>query len=431
MNIEGSSAEELTLSVRAHVDSGSLLPGTSLPSIRALAEELGLNRNTVAAAYAQLAAAGVVESRRRGGTIVLGAPAVDGEGRTAGTELINLASGNPDPELLPSLTRRSDEAYTPLLYGAAPISPRVQEWADAHLSTDVGEPHRLVLTHGAMDGIQRLLTAHLTRGDRVAVEDPCFLTSLGLLKVDGYRGVPVPVDAEGMTVAGLRAALESGARAVVCTPRAHNPTGASLTAERAMQLRSLLAGHPSVLVIEDDHFSAISAEPYRRITPEGSRHWALVRSVSKFLGPDLRLAFVLTTPDTASRLESRLSAASTWVSHILQNLVIDTLTDTSTAALLEGAGTAYQERNQSLRTALDAHGIATWGRSDGLNVWVPDLTDPVATAADLAELGWAVRTGESFAVTGHPPSAIRVTTSTLTPDQATRFASDLAAALGA
>ena len=292
----------------------------------------------------------------------------------------------------------------------------------------MSEPHRLVLTHGAMDGVQRLLTAHLTRGDRVAVEDPCFLTSLGLLKVDGYRGIPVAVDAEGMTVAGLRAALELGARAVVCTPRAHNPTGASLTIERATQLRTLLADHPSVLVIEDDHFSAISTQPYRRITPQGSRHWALVRSVSKFLGPDLRLALVLTTPDTASRLESRLSAASTWVSHILQNLVIDSLTDPGTATLLERARTAYRDRSASLRTALKAHEIATW-RSDGLNVWVPDITDPVAVAADLAELGWAVRTGENFAVTGHPPSAIRVTTSTLTPNQATRFAADLAAVL--
>lgn len=430
MNIEGSSAEELTLSVRALVDSGDLRPGTPLPSIRALAEARGLNRNTVAAAYAQLAAAGVVESRRRRGTIVLGAPAAEGEGRAAATELINLAGGNPDPALLPSLTIRSPLVHTPLLYGADPISARVRQWSDTHLSPDVGEPHRLVLTHGAMDGIARLLAAHLARGDRVAIEDPCFLSSLGLLRVDGYRGIPVPVDAEGMTVDGLRAALNSGARAVVCTPRAQNPTGASLSSERATQLRAVLADHPSVLIIEDDHFSAIADQPYRRITPKGSRHWALVRSVSKFLGPDLRLAFVLTSPETANRLQRRLDAASTWVSHLLQNLVIDTLTEPRTATLLRQARREYRKRSQLLRTALDAHGIAACGH-DGLNVWVPNIADPEATAANLVELGWAVRTGESFAVTGHPSSAIRVTTSTLTAHQATRFAADLAAVLRA
>jgi len=72
-------------SVRAAIDAGALQAGDVLPSIRELSIRLGVNRNTVAAAYTQLAAAGVVASRRRGGTVVLGIPKLDGEGRPDGS----------------------------------------------------------------------------------------------------------------------------------------------------------------------------------------------------------------------------------------------------------------------------------------------------------------------------------------------------------
>lgn len=427
--IVGSTAGELVASVRAQVDAGMLKPGVALPSIRALASELGVNRNTVAAAYAQLAGAGVVETRRRGGTVILGIPDVDGEGRIAGGELVNLASGNPDPAFLPPLTGVVDAGYAPPLYGAAPVTDELAAWAAAHMAADAVEPHRFLVTHGAVDAVERLLSAHLTRGDVVAVEDPCFLSSIGILRLGGYRSAPIPVDAEGMTVDGLRAALTAGARAVVCTPRAHNPTGASLTPERAAALREVLADHHGVLIIEDDHFSAISAQPYARITPPDAQRWALVRSVSKFLGPDMRVALVLADPETALRLESRLSTATTWVSHILQHLVAGLLTDPNTASLLSTARSAYAERSQLLVTALSSRGIPVQGNVDGLNVWVPLSERPQSVVADLAARGWAVRPSQDFGVTDRPPLAIRVTTATLTPQQAANFADDLAAAV--
>ena len=73
--------------------------------------------------------------------------------------------------------------------------------------------------------MERLLAQALQRDDAVALEDPCFLASIHLARLGGYRAVPVPVDGEGMTVDGLRSALAQGVRAVVCTPRAQNPTG--------------------------------------------------------------------------------------------------------------------------------------------------------------------------------------------------------------
>lgn len=423
--ITGDTAASIADSVRGLIARGRLRPGDVLPPVRGLAARQGVNRNTVAAAYAALAAAGVVETRRRGGTVVRDVVPVPGEGAPAPGNTVNLADGNPDPALLPPLPGL--RGYTAVLYGAPGIDEGLSRWAAEHLFPDTGSSGTLVLTHGAVDAVERVLGAHLTRGDAVAVEDPCFLSSIGTFRLNGYRALPVPMDARGMTREGLRAALEAGARAVVCTPRAHNPTGASLTGQRARELRALLAAHPEVLVIEDDHFSALARTPYRRITPAGAPRWALVRSVSKFLGPDLRLGLTVCDPDTAARLQARLAAA-TWVSHLLQHLVAGVLADPATPARLEHASQVYAHRRALLTDALDARSLPWLAGPDGLNVWIPLADVPeAAVVEDLAVHGWAVRPGSLFTMTHR--SAIRVTTSTLTPEHADAFAARLSTTL--
>ena len=430
MAIGGSSAAEIAESVRGLIRSGALVAGAPLPPIRQLAGELGVNRNTVAAAYAQLATAGLVETRRRGGTVVLGVPELDGEGLGAAGGLVNLADGNPAAEFLPDPRAAFAPGYSPPLYGHPPISEHLAAWARDRMAPDVGPvPHGLTLAHGAVDAVERLLGAHLTRGDAVAVEGPCFLSSIGAMRLNGYRSVPVPVDEDGMTADGLARALEAGVRAVVCTPRAHNPTGASLARERAHELRELLAGRPEVLVVEDDHFSAISRRPYRRITPARAPRWGLVRSVSKFLGPDLRLAFVLSDEDSAAQLRAR-SAASR-VSHVLQHIVGTLLHDAETRELLQRARDSYAERLGTMTDALRAHGIDLPPDQEGLNAWIPLQGREKHVVGRLAERGWAVRGGTDFAVTGRGAPALRVTTSTTNPQQAEAFAADLAAVLHA
>ena len=426
--ISGSTAAEIAGHVRDLVAAGQLTPGASLPPIRELAQSIGVNRNTVAAAYRLLVAAGTAETNGRSGTAISRVPVLDSEGLGATGDLVNLASGNPDPAFLPDARRALRElAYDSPLYGTAAIDGQLAGWADRNLRPDVDAEYRLVLANGAVDAVERLLTAHLTRGDVVAVEDPCFLSSIGTLRLNGFQTSPVPVDDDGLLPDELDRAIRSGARAVILTPRAHNPTGASLTAVRAGELRAVFDQHPHVLVIEDDHFSAVSSSPYHRATPRSANRWALIRSVSKFLGPDLRLAFVAADPTTAAKLESRLGSGPTWISHLLQQLTHALLTDPATAGLLDQAKQAYARRAASLADALAAHGIITNPKPDGLNVWV-EFDRPVQQlVADLAESGWLVRPGDPFATeNGRHRNAIRVTTATLTGSAAGEFASELA-----
>nr|WP_157427631.1 aminotransferase class I/II-fold pyridoxal phosphate-dependent enzyme [Agromyces salentinus] len=433
-DIEGRSAAEIADSLRTLIERGALRPGDALPSVRALAEHLGVNRNTAVSAYRQLTNAGAVVTRGRGGTLVAGAAAVAQEGFAAGTALRDIGTGNPDPSRIPDPSNAlARVAGRPVLYGEPVIDPDLAAWAEAWMGGDLpaGCDPRLTVTSGAADAMERLLAQALTRDDAVALEDPCFLTSIHTVRIAGYRPVPVPVDEEGMTVAGLRAALEQGVRAVICTPRAQNPTGASLTARRAADLRAVLREHPYVLVIEDDHYSLLSRLPYHSLIDPDHRRWALVRSVSKFLGPDMCLAVTASDPETAHRLAMRLTPGTTWVSHLLQRLVHALATDPDVSARIRAAGEHYAARNERFAGMLTAGGIPT-RPGDGLNVWVPLGAPARAVSEQLMRRGWLARPGDEFALGERAPSErLRLTVHELDDADLQKLSDDLVASVSA
>ncbi|QBR74391.1 aminotransferase class I/II-fold pyridoxal phosphate-dependent enzyme [Microbacterium sediminis] len=428
LRISGATAAEIADSIRALVERGALAPGDALPPVRTLAATLGVNRNTAVAAYRQLAAAGLVTSQGRAGTRIAGTPATPQEGFAPSTELVDVGSANPDPALLPRLepALRALEPR-PVLYGEAVIDAGLERWAREWLAPDTPRDPRLTITNGSFDAVERLLAQALTRDDAVALEDPCYLATIRTARLAGYRPLGVPVDAEGMTVEGLRAALAEGARAVVCTPRAQNPTGAGLTEARATALREVLADHPYVLVIEDDHYSLLSRHPYRSMIAPDHRRWALVRSVSKFLGPDMSLAVVASDPHTADRLAQRLSPGTTWVSHLLQRLAHALLSDPDTRASIDRAGAHYAARNAAFADRLGSRGLAV-APGDGLSLWIP-VHDPAReVAARLRTRGWLVRPGDEFSIDAAAPSHhLRVTAHHLDDAAQERLAADVAA----
>ncbi len=427
MKITGRSAEAIFDSIREGIGSGQLAAGSVLPPVRELAERLGVNRNTVAAAYKRLDGAGLASTAGRRGTVVRGpAQAMAREGSAPGLALRDLAGGNPDPRLLPALRL---QAAAPRLYGADTVDARMQRLARASLDPHCPAGYALELTHGAVDGIERLLAAWLLPGDRIAVEDPCFLGSLNVLAAGGHAVLPVAVDAHGMQVEALRAALEAGARTVLLTPRAHNPTGASLDAKRARALRQLLAGYPQVAVLIDDHYALLSQQPYHSVLPADDRRWALLRSLSKALGPDLRLAWLGCDAATASRLRLRLAAGTGWVSHLLQDAASAVLESAPQRAKITAAGERYQQRLQSLQAQLRERGMQTPLSMEGLNLWLPLPDDSHAQVLALAARGWHVRGGEVFAVAA-PAHGLRITCAALGTTELRRLADDLVAVCG-
>jgi DNA-binding transcriptional MocR family regulator len=429
--IQGTTAGEIADSIRDLRESGELQAGEPLPPVRALAERLGVNRNTVVAAYRQLANAGVVRTLGRGGTRVAGPSRVAQEGFAADSSLRDVGTGNPDPALIPPVTEAfAGVAAHPVLYGEPVVDEGLEAWARAWFEADLApRDFDVTVTSGAVDAVERLLAQALLRGDAVALEDPCWLAGIQTARLGGYRTIPVSIDAEGMTTDGLRRALEAGARAVVGTPRAQNPTGVSVSSRRAQQLRQVLADYPYVLVIEDDHFSLLSGQPYHSIIAADHRRFALVRSVSKFLGPDMCLAVAATDAETASRLAMRLSPGTTWVSHLLQRLGAALLTDHEVREQIRAAGAHYAERNARFAALLQARGIEATAQ-DGLNLWAPVPTAR-AVSEQLMRRGWLARTEDEFRLGVGPSQHLRLTVHDLDDAAARQLADDVASAVRA
>ena len=421
--IGGATASGIASSVEAAIREGHLAPGGQLPTIRALAAELGVSPMTVAAAYRELRRRGLLTAAGRRGTRVSArpplpvttAPVVPPGAR-------DVATGNPDPDFLPplpsALTRLEARART------EPIASKLDELvalAEADFAKDGIPAPTLAVVAGALDGVERTLAAHLVAGDAIAIEDPGFVRLLDLLRALGFVPAPVAVDDEGPRPDELAAALAAGAKAFIVTPRWQNPFGARLSEERARDLRQVLAQHEDVLVVEDDHAGLIAREPAYRVGGEGAR-WVTVRSVSKALGADLRLALLAGDRATVARVEGRQLLGTGWVSQILQELVAALWRDTAVAERLEHAARVYDARRALLLDALAERGIAAYGAS-GLNVWIP-VVEETATIAGLLQRGWAATAGERWRLRAGP--AVRITTSALHGEEAEALAADLA-----
>ena len=330
----------------------------------------------------------------------------------------DLRNGGPDPALLPDLP---DFPRSTRSYGDPAMSPRLARVAARHMSAEGIDTSWLAVVGGALDGVERILGAWLRPGDRVAVEDPGYTAVLDLLGALGFEVVPVSLDEHGARPESLAAALERGVRAALLTPRAQNPTGAAWDALRADELRGVLSTHRDLLVIEDDHAGPAAGSPALTLGRDRSR-WATVRSVSKWLGPDLRVAVVAGDSATVSRVEGRQALGTAWVSYLLQDAVADLWGAASTATLLDRASVVYARRRRALTQALGGRGFATTG-SSGLTTWVP-VGDEHAVVTGLAQEGWAVSPGERFRISS--PSGIRIACATLEEDEAPELADALA-----
>jgi DNA-binding transcriptional MocR family regulator len=403
-----------------------LPPGQALPPVRDLAVELDINRNTVAAAYKRLVTAGIALTQGRLGTIIRDQSGPgEQEGALSDSPLADLASGNPNPAWLPDLSAAlAIRPYQPRLYGEPTVNAGLESYARAWFARDCPAPFEINLTHGAVDAIERLLSSHLVAGDKVAVENPCFLSSINMLRIAGLQALGVPVDAEGMQAAALEAALAKGAQAVILTPRAHNPTGCSLSEKRAKALARVLAKYPHAMVIVDDHYALLSGKEYHSVLPSGIQRWALVRSFSKTLGPDVRLAMVASDTATSRQLRLRLASGTSWVSHLLQDMVEVTLGRPEVAKQMAQARKDYAQRRKALEGALSEQGVPYAADGDGLNLWVPLDTDDQAVALALAHRGWLVRHGDAFGVQ-EPVRGLRITVSAIEPGQCRKLARDI------
>jgi DNA-binding transcriptional MocR family regulator len=409
--IDDRSARGIASAISRLVSSGEIAAGTRLPTVRSLSRALGVSPTTVSEAWRSLAAIGAIDARGRQGTFV-GTPTGRGVPRRyrrvtegPGHFAVDLSTGTPDPALLPDLSRAVARVARQNLtssYLDSPVLPALRE----RLAADWPFPaEAITVVDGAMDALDRIAREVVRMGDRVVVEHPTFPPFLDLLDHLGAEIIGIEVDDEGMTLEPLAAALAARPVAVVIQPRAHNPTGVAMSPRRCRAIARLLAGS-NAIVIEDDHSAGIATAPLASLGTALPSRTVHVRSYSKSLGPDLRLAAVGGSGDVVNAVANRRMLGPGWSSRILQSVLVGLLDDPSTAEVLDTARDRYAHRRRLAADALDAAGVG-YTRGDGVNLWV-QVADERSAAIALAAQGIGVAPGEPF-LTRPDGEHIRVT----------------------
>ncbi|MEU8818594.1 aminotransferase class I/II-fold pyridoxal phosphate-dependent enzyme [Actinoplanes sp. NPDC048796] len=410
------SARGIAAAISRMITAGTLPAGARLPTVRDVARSLQVSPTTVSEAWRSLTRAGVLRTRGRSGTFVATASSRQrlrySQISAVGAVAHDLSTGVPDHDLLPDLTdalKRIGDGRLTSSYLDAPVLPRLEEVLRARWPF---APDALTVVDGALDAIDRLIGVAVRFGDHVVVENPAFPPLLDLLQTVGATVIGVPVDKSGMSPEGLAASLASyPVVAVFLQPRAHNPTGVSMTAIRAASLAKIIGSYPGVLVVEDDHAGDIASAPPVSLGTPRTVH---IAGFSKSHGPDLRLAAVGGPAQVISAVADRRLLGPGWSSRLLQAVLLDLLTDPAAAAQVSDAREVYAARRSALLAALHARGV-TATADDGINLWMAVDDQQMAMVA-LAAHGIAVAPGAPFCVTPLPSDHVRVTAGLVSTD---------------
>lgn len=368
--VQTDGGRNLVNSVRDLIQSGRLQSGARLPTVRVLGTLLGVSPATVAGAWSRLRELGLIETRRRGGTVVtdIGARVAI---RTASQneQSWDLAQGLIDYSLLPelgqallaglqesSVHRASKEHAIPSLIAAvAPTWPfQPEAWSTAGSGTE-----------------GTLLAIRAAAGERsaVAIESPTSPRLLDICATLGLELIAIECDESGPTPASLREALKRQPAAFVYQPRAQVPLGHAVDATRLSELARELENSPDTQIVEDDFIgplSHVSAPSMGGLLPGRT---LLVRGYCNTYGIDLRTCVIGGSSrliDKARRLRSFGAAMN---SRILQGALAWLLRDEQTSAAVASARQRYASRRENVLRLLRIRGMTAQG-SDGLNLWI-------------------------------------------------------------
>lgn len=433
---ESRSAAGIAAAVNRLIKSGELAAGSRLPTVRVLAAALGTSPTTVNEAWRSLVRIGSVRTDGRNGSFVADGHRSRFPGRfwriagMAGEFAVDLSSGVPDPRLLPAphdVAAALHRGHRLSGYLEPPVLPELETMI-RRCWLEVFEPECLTVVDGSLDAVDRTLSSLVRLGDRVLVENPTFPPFLDMLELIGAEPVPVGVDGAGMRPDLLRAAVRESAgtpSVLLVQPRAHNPTGASMTRRRAVELASVLRTEaPSCVVVEDDHAGDIATAEPVSLAGELPDRTLVVLSFSKAYGPDLRLAALGGPTELVEPVIARRNLGPAWSSRLLQRLLADMLADPTCQAGVARARQTYAARRQALVDALARHDVAVLAR-DGFNLWTPVAHERDALVL-LAAQGIGAAPGRPFLAAPLDGDHLRITTAALPVSDAERIGAALA-----
>jgi GntR family transcriptional regulator/MocR family aminotransferase len=422
---QGSRRAALTAALRDAVRSGRLAPGTKLPPYRGLAADLGLARNTVADAYAELVAEGWLTARQGSGTRVAARAAARSRRAprkaAAGAARVahDLRQGRPDPASFPrgawlAAARRAISAAPGDAFGPGDPQGRVElrvALADylARVRGVRTSPDRLVVCSGFSHAL-RLLFGGVLSGP-VAVEAYGLPFHHGILAAAGVRTVPLGLDERGTRTDELAAhpgtTGRAGARAVLLTPAHQFPTGGPLHPQRRAAAADWARARGG-LVLEDDYDGEFryDREPVGAVQGLDPEHVVYLGSVSKSLSPAVRLGWMVLPGHLVDEVLAAKGEREAWAGVTDQLTLAEFIVSGQYDKHIRRMRQRYRARRNRLVEALAAEAphIEVTGIAAGLHavLRVPPGTEAVALEA-------ATRAGialDGLAPFRHPESPV-------------------------
>jgi 2-aminoadipate transaminase len=422
--------------LREAILAGTLPESTRLPPERTMADRLDVNRSTVVHAYRELVNDGLIEQRVGSGSRVV--PQLRGgqPERAAGVpwwitlppwrvgEFPNIlgelaakqepgrisfvqgvAPDEPSPlgELAKSFERVARDPRFVLSYGDSegyePLRAAVAARLNARGAGSVTPRNVIVLT-GSTQGIMVIAQSLAEPGDEIIVESPSYPGALQIFQINGLRAIGVPVDEEGMRVDHVEAILRTRRpRFIYTMPSLHNPTNATMNADRRERLATI-ARRAGVPIVEDDPYGPLAAQALPPLVSLAPDHVVYISTFSKTIAPSLRVGWLAAPRMILERLLLRKQAYDMATSLYVQAAILDYLErgyDAHVVQLSEELLLRRKLADEAIAVHWP-HSVRATGPAGGFYLWATTPRDMRARALlDIAErLGASFLFGEAF-----------------------------------
>jgi len=261
-------------------------------------------------------------------------------------------------------------------------------------------PRNVIVLTGSTQGIMVIAQSLAEPGDEIIVESPSYPGALQIFQINGLRAIPVPVDEDGMRVDHVEAILRTRRpRFIYTMPSLHNPTNATMNADRRERLATI-ARRAGVPIIEDDPYGPLSTQPLPPLVSLAPDHVVYLSTFSKTIAPSLRVGWLAAPRMILERLLLRKQAYDMATSLYVQAAIVDYLErgyDAHVAQLREELLLRRKLADEAIEKFWP-HSVRVSPASGGFYVWTTTPREMRARALlDVSErLGASFLFGEAF-----------------------------------